>query len=168
MNTTPFQVQVNAERNGKVALIKLLVDADHLFNSDGSPNIEAGNKNLEYITLVSYGGGQKKDFRGEEIKKQGNYSDVFWGNKVTWMGDLDIASQANGYKIKILQIELPPENCVFDRANYPGQSGKVHTWVKEDPNSDNECSTWYAIWFELENKKGETRVFRLDPWMIVR
>jgi hypothetical protein len=167
MNTNPFQFEVNAERNGKVALIKLLVDADRLFNSNGSPNIETGNKNLEHLVLISYGGGQTKVFQGEEIKKEGNFSDVFWGNKVTWMGSLDIASQANGYKIKILQIELPADNCAFDGVNYPGQSGIVHTWVKDDPQDD-DCSTWYAIWFELENKNGKTRVFRLDPWMIVR
>lgn len=167
MNTNPFQVEVNAERNGKVALIKLLVDADQLFNSKGSPNIASGNKNLEYLVLISYGGGKPRVFEGEEIKKEGNSSEVFWGNKVTWLGSLDTESQANGYKIKILQIELPADNCAFDRVNYPGQSGIVHTWVKEDPK-DGKCSTWYAIWFELENKKGKTRVFRLDPWMIVR
>jgi hypothetical protein len=165
--TKSLEDEIQAERNQNIAVIKLNVDAYQLFNSDESPNILAGNDNLSFISITTLGGGPPKVFVGEEIKNKENYSDLFWGNSVTWIGKVT-GMQSNGYKIKIRQIELPPGNCAFAEVSYPGISGIVNAWVNEAPKVPSECITWYAIWFEIENPVGETRVFRLDPWVFVR
>jgi hypothetical protein len=162
-----FQAEVQSEQNENIAVIKVIVDASALFNSNESPNIMAGNNSLSLVAIKSMGGGKSKIYQGEEIKNKDNYSDVFWGNKVTWISFVS-GPQSSEYNIRLLQIELPPNNCAFDKVHYPGQSGIINAWVKDQPKEPIECSTWYAIWFELENKEGDTRVFRLDPWMIVK
>lgn len=162
-----LQKEVQDERSQNIAVIKINVDAYELFNSSASPNIVAGNNSISNIAITTLGGGPPKVFVGEEIKNKNNYSDLFWGNSVTWIGKVT-GVQSNGYKIRIRQIELPPGNCAFADVNYPGISGIVNAQANPEPNKPTECTTWYAIWFEIENPIGETRIFRLDPWVLLK
>ena len=101
---------------------------------------------------------------------QGNYahgadvkefsSDVFRGKKVEWKASVDETSEEHHFSIKIEQIEIIGENCLFNRVRLPGKKGKVKAEVKE---FEGECNSTYAIWFSLWNEVGESVAFRLDP-----
>jgi hypothetical protein len=149
-----FDLEVQSQKEGKNAKIHLLVDADKLFDE---PNL-----NLEFCAM--WDGKQKNLKTGTNIKEF--YSDVFRGNLVTWQGSVDSDSRRKGYRIKILQIEILDSNCAFDKTILPGKSGKVIGKVRK--NGPEDCQSRYAIWFELENEDNDTRVFRLDPWILVR
>ena len=156
--------EIDAQNQGKNALIKLIVNGKDLFNK-GSSNLDKGNPGLEYCGIWSTNVQGPQSAQGQAIKAFD--SDIFRGNTVIWLGSVDQVSRSQGYSIKILQIELNSNDCgAFDNNILPGESGIVQTSVED--NAEVGCRSSYAIWFEIQNKTGETRSFRLDPWLIVR
>jgi len=155
--------EIEAQNQGRNALIKLIVDGQDLFNKSSS-DLDANNPGLEYCSLWSANQKGPQSAQGQAIKTF--TSDIFSGNTAIWLGSVDPVSRSNGYSIKILQIEFPNDICAFDRYVLPGDSGIVQATVTGDGNE--KCKSQYFLWFEIENKKGETRVFRLDPWVLVK
>ena len=150
-----FLQELEDQQAGMNAKIHLLVDGHKLFKS---PTL-----NYEYCAMWDAKQGNTATGK-KEIKSF--MSDVFRGKRVSWEGSVDSNSREKGYTIRILQIEIIENDCAFRNVIIAGKSGKVIATVKK--NASEECKSRYAIWFELENQSGDTRVFRLDPWVLVR
>ncbi len=156
--------EIDAQNQGKNALIKLMVNGKDLFNN-GSSNLNSGNPGLEYCGIWSNNLQGLKSAKGEAVKTF--ESDIFRGNTVIWLGSVDQVSRRKGYSIRILQIELNSNDCgAFENNILPGESGIVQTSVED--NAEVGCKSSYAIWFEIKNRRGDTRSFRLDPWVLIR
>jgi hypothetical protein len=150
---------------GGVALIDLqILDAEGLFNSNSSSTISSDqNPNLQYIAMESRGKAGINGTRSDNVSPKDFYTDVYPGKDVIWFGDIEKSAEKKKYKIKILQIELANPNCIFEDPRIRGNSGNVQARVKED--AEDNCEARYTIWFELENKAGDTRAFSMDPFL---
>ncbi len=127
--------------------IYLEVNAKSLFNK---PGLDLDDIEM-WDSLGDYAKGEAvKDFE----------TDLPTGKKVTWWASVDEKSEDEGFSIKIEQIEIIGENCLFHRVRLPGKKGKVQATVKK---LDKDCKSTYAIWFSILNKEGESVAFRLDP-----
>ena len=147
-----FVLELEGEKAGRNARIELFVDAEELFDKS----------KLDLEDCALWDGVKGNVNKGNSVKDF--ESTVYDKNMVTWRGSVDSDSRKKGYSIKILQIEMDPEkNCVFDKVVVAGKSGMVKAKVKK--RGEDDCISPYSIWFELENPDGNTRVFRLDPFL---
>jgi hypothetical protein len=142
--------------------IFLLVSAEPLFQAAGSGepvNVE------DYCALQDSAGSPKF---GPETKDKSLPSSLSSGEEVSWIGKVDPASR-NSYSISILQIvvrEMENQN-IFNSTYLPGTNKKVVADVLADVPSGTKIR--YDIWFSLmEKETGDTKVFILDPWLIVK
>ena len=161
MDMEAQMAQYSDQAQGKLTLIKLKLNAEELFKSNESSNIEVGSPLLQWIEMESKSQGNISSSNDYPSVKEFE-SDVFQGKTVIWM--VNPSSITQGFKAKILQIEFNPGNQVIKMIN-PGESGLVIAQVME--NAPLEQKEPYSIWFELENQNGDTRAFRLDPFILV-
>jgi hypothetical protein len=93
-------------------------------------------------------------------------TNVFQGNNVHWWATVDDESKALGFSLRLLQIQILDPKCdVFPRSIIPGKrSDKIVARV----NRSADCKTGYVLWFSIDSPNGDTMVFGLDPWILVR
>jgi hypothetical protein len=141
--------------------IFLLVSAEQLYEDAGNGiSIDVAN----YCALQDNAGNIK-------YRTQSKYKDEAFGvepgEEITWIGKVDPASR-NNYKISILQIvvKVMENQNIFESTYLPSKNKKVVADVL--PEVPVGTLVQYDIWFSLESKEGDTKVFILDPWLLIK
>lgn len=165
-------------KNGGANIFLEITNPDALFNSNAPSYIQAGNPNLQYISMQSAGKPGDDKSTDQDTTAKDFRSNIYLGKTVAWILKPKSRDQ---YKFHFQEIDFGEgknpgngnQSCnAFtvkrDKPKTEGPNkGAIVTQVDNDPSLE-DCVQNYTLIFGVENNTGETRWFTLDPWVIIR
>lgn len=143
----PFVIELQDQSQGRITRITLFVNASALF----------GKNALDLADVAMW-----DNHNPIPVPGKGLQSDVFRNALVFWTAEMDEQSRREGYSVSLIQADLNGDNCLFDQTVLAGNSGMVISKVK-NVETVAKCETPYLLDFQIQDKNGNTRFYKLDP-----